>query len=238
MARDNLDEELTTQDIVTREHALDKELIKLIQGSCKSDNSTRALELTKLLHNLSSIDSAIKVASFYHLKSVEDKMRSLKAVREDEDDRAEVAREKRRRWNKVDEPVRQLASSSLASEFSRPAKPFQDFGPPAAVPRPGLTRAIPSTERFSSIVPSESISSAWDTVPSSPPLPPVKRKRDDPLAPSDSFTQSSDFELPPPPSKQSTKSFPPFGYSLSLSDYCYYRREPFCTQDRIRRKQP
>jgi len=198
MERDNLDEELTTQDIVSREHALDKELIKLIQAACKSDNVSRALELTKLLHNMASIDSAMKVANFYHLKGVEEKMRILKQVKEDDDDRLEVAREKRRRWNKVDEPLRRLPTSEVNQQAFQQPKPFQDFGPPAAVPRPGLSRALPSAEssRLPSLAP-ESISSSWNELSPSSPGGSGKRKRDEPL-PEESFASQSDFEAPPP----------------------------------------
>lgn len=143
--RDGLvDDELTTDDISRRELALDKEVIQLIQAACKDDKLARAIDLAKLLHHNASFDMAIKVAGFYHLIGLQEKIQMLKEDRED-DDRLVVARDRRRErlgdFASVPAPRAPLAELGP----SRP-KAFQDFRPPPPVHRPGLERVTPAAE--------------------------------------------------------------------------------------------
>ncbi|KAG7446498.1 WD40 repeat-like protein [Guyanagaster necrorhizus] len=153
MAVDILDEELTTEDIIAKERAMDKEFLQLIQGACKGDNIPRAIELTKLLHHVNSIDLVVKIADFYHMVGFKEKVLLLKRIHEESEDRMSLAREKRRRWNKADPPSRRLPDAE--EPFSDRRKAFQDFGPPPSIHRPGLSRATPTVEksRYSSVAP-------------------------------------------------------------------------------------
>ncbi|KZT29190.1 hypothetical protein NEOLEDRAFT_1057404 [Neolentinus lepideus HHB14362 ss-1] len=137
--RDTLGDELTTDEISRRELALDKELIQLIQNACKNDKLPRALELTAMLHHTTSFDMATKVAGFYHLVGLQEKMEALKEDRMSED-RLEGALEKRKRWMNDSDP---LPPPRLPAERSstRRHNPFQDFGPPPVISRPGLAPA-------------------------------------------------------------------------------------------------
>lgn len=156
-ALDSLSEELTTDDITTRERAIDKELILLIQAACKNDNAARAIELTKLLHTLPSFDAAIKIAGFYHLVGLQEKLEALKNEREEAEDRLEVMRQKRKRWLQTNNVPREVAYPGLngTSGHGGPRyDPLGDTRPPPAIERPGMSRVkMPVVERtrFSSV---------------------------------------------------------------------------------------
>ncbi|GJE94936.1 WD40 repeat domain-containing protein [Phanerochaete sordida] len=138
--RDELsDDELTTDAISARELALDKELIQLIQGACKADRLARALDLARLLHHPTSLDMAAKVAGFYHLVGLQEKIGLLRDAR-DAGDRLEDMRDARRA-RAADFAVVGRPRTVVVEREERRAKPFADFRPPPAVHRPGLERA-------------------------------------------------------------------------------------------------
>ena len=139
MTRDALGGEDVPDEILARELALDKELVQLIQTACKNDKLPRALELTRMLHHTSSFDMAVKVAGFYRLVGLQEKMQALK------DDRIAHGRPQRRDWARDYDPV--LPPRLPPADVLRAgvgSTVFQHFGPPAAVHRPGLARATPS----------------------------------------------------------------------------------------------
>ncbi|TFY81851.1 hypothetical protein EWM64_g2161 [Hericium alpestre] len=195
ISRDALGDELVTDDIAKRELALDKELIQLIQNACKTDKLPRALDLTRMLHHTASFDMAMKVAGFYHLVGLQEKMHALKEDRED-NDRLVGARDKRRQWRQDYDavPSPHLPPADVGSSRSRA---LQDFGPPPAIHRPGLARATPS------VMPRQSEfelgASGQDRF-----TPPAegKRKRDN-----DDF-QSRDSESPDGSKRRALETFP------------------------------
>lgn len=165
---DLLDEELTTEDIVSRERNIDKELILLIQAACKSDDAPRVIELVKLLHLLPSFDAAIKIAGFYHLLGLQEKLEVLKSEREEAEDRLEVLREKRKRWLKMTNVPREIDYSSSTTKRNgggRRYDPLGDTGPPPMIQRPGMSRVekpIVERTRFSSNAPTTQTQSVRD----------------------------------------------------------------------------
>ncbi|KAG6861470.1 hypothetical protein C0995_016249 [Termitomyces sp. Mi166 len=211
MALDSLDEELTTDNILKREHAMDREFIVLIQAACKVDNVPRAIELTKLLHNIASFDSAMKIADFYHLVGLREKIGILKTDREENEDRLVAARNKRRRWLKPDPPLREIQATPNNYSANSRADLLGDVRPPPVIERPRLARVttpMVETTRYSSVAPSSSLAppidgpSFTDDIDVSASISPSgdsKRKR----------TEVEDFEsnFPTPPPKQKVNPF-------------------------------
>ena len=138
ITRDALGDEDAPNEILARELALDKELVQLIQTACKNDKLPRALELTRMLHHASSFDMAVKVAGFYRLVGLQEKMEALK------DDRIAHGRPRQRDWARDYDPVLPPYLPPADVPRGGGSKAFQNFGPPATVHRPGLVRATPS----------------------------------------------------------------------------------------------
>nr|GAT44426.1 chromosome segregation protein [Mycena chlorophos] len=196
--RDGLDDELTSDEISKTEQGMDKDLVLLIQAACKLTQIPRAVELAKLIHNPRFLDSVVKIAEFYHFDALKDKVLALKGIREAEEDRLVLAREKRRQWTRQDPLPRPLFAAEQA--YTAAAKPFQHFDAPPAISRPGLAPAIPAKEttRF----PASSVSSfAVDNESTSFTTSDKKRKRDD-ADDFSSYSSSQDVSMPPPPKQR------------------------------------
>lgn len=181
ISRDALGDELTTSDISRRELEQDKKLIKLINTACKEDKAPRVIDLVKQLNHLQSFDGAIKIADFYRLVGLKEKIELIKADREGEDDRLEVARDKRREWIADSNPVtahKSYANHQQSNRDHERPKLLEDFRPPPTIYRPGLAPAIPIVEatRFST-----ANLAAHATLNGSASPPDSKRKRDEEL---------------------------------------------------------
>jgi chromosome transmission fidelity protein 4 len=193
---DTLDEELTMDTIVTKERALDKEIIQLIQMACKDPADTaRALELTKLLHNIPSIDAATKIAEFYHLAGLKEKMQTIKADNEEKEDRLVTARNKRRRWLKPEPVPREI--QSVNGRPSR-ADPLAEPYPLPNVERPGMARVIVPVIESSQYTKNDTVTQMTretSLTPDPVSFPDSKRKRS-----AEEESQEDDFVMPPPKS--------------------------------------
>ena len=180
--------------IVAKERALDKEIIQLIQMACKDPaDIARAIELTKLLHNISSIDAAIKIAEFYHLAGLKEKMQTIKADSEEKEDRLVTARNKRRRWLKPEPVPREM--QSVNGRPSR-ADPLAEPYPLPNVERPGMTRVIVPVIESSQYTKNDTathMTRETSLMPEPVPLPDSKRKRS-----AEEVSQEDDFVMPPP----------------------------------------
>jgi chromosome transmission fidelity protein 4 len=60
------------------EVSLDKDLLQLVQGACKADNLSRALDATKMMRNQATVEAAGKVAGFYHLPGLQERIAGVR----------------------------------------------------------------------------------------------------------------------------------------------------------------
>ncbi|EST08024.1 WD40 repeat [Kalmanozyma brasiliensis GHG001] len=82
-------------DAMTLEMSSDKALLQLIQLACKADKHGRALDAARALHSTRTLEAALKIAAFFHLSSLAERMVALK---EGLEGRAERVEEESRRW--------------------------------------------------------------------------------------------------------------------------------------------
>lgn len=67
------------RDPIALEIEADKALLQLIQIACKGDRYARALDGTRALHSEATLDAALKIASFFHLPSLAERMELVRA---------------------------------------------------------------------------------------------------------------------------------------------------------------
>ena len=135
-----VDTVLTTDEIAKGELALDKGLIKLMQIAIKANELQRAHDIVRLMHHSTSLDMALKMAQFYHLLGLEEKIKEWKRVVQDRE-RLEEERDARREWRNVGRPVgmgEELVSAQFGLYSERP-----DGFDTAAFPRKSLGSAKP-----------------------------------------------------------------------------------------------
>lgn len=84
VARNSVELNLTAEPSRERTVNIDKELLQLVQGACKADQLARALDLTRLMHSTSTLDAAMKLATFYHLPGFQQRIAKVKEAKERE----------------------------------------------------------------------------------------------------------------------------------------------------------
>ena len=108
------------QTIKEREVALDKELLQLVQSACKADSLQRALDLARLMHNAATVDAAAKVAAFYHLPGLQERIQGVKIDKE-------MMRVKEKRARR--DAIAPASSSKVFADFvPRNGGPRRSFG--------------------------------------------------------------------------------------------------------------
>ena len=188
----------TTEEIEQHALALDKVILQLIQTSCKADKLERALDYASMLHNLASFDAAQKVADFYHLPGLKEKIAAFKEFRVENEDDEE--RDVRSGWGRIQEPVPRASVAHFDSfpprrdgyinggDIGRAARIGDSFAPAPIVPRRSLAAAsstVPELLPVSFSMPSSPLPSTAEisyrneSLGDSYPDSSTKRKRDD-----------------------------------------------------------
>ncbi|KAL4254294.1 hypothetical protein ABKN59_002914 [Abortiporus biennis] len=166
----------TPPEITQRYLTLDKSLIQLLQTACKSDKLARAIDLVRMLNNVESFEMAKKVAGFYHLIGLQEKIEWIKEerVKDLEDEEEDQGDNKWKGFERVPAPNYTRAQRNGFDESNSKPKPFQDFRPPPVIHRPGLERATPQPSGSSSAGPS-----SFKPVQSTPTPPPQNEDNGD-----------------------------------------------------------
>lgn len=183
----NVDGELE-YTLKQREIALDKELLQLVQGACKADNLQRALDLSRLMHNPASVEAAAKIAGFYHLPGLQERMARTLVDKKKRKAIAPPSRRERERERDSYTPAPAAATKGFA-DFAPRATARRSFGgkvrdrdsTPATLPNgtngvSGEGTYIPETPRMDlEPTPTPGLPMSFDETPASPD---VKRKRE------------------------------------------------------------
>lgn len=141
--------------IKEREVALEKELLQLVQGACKADNLQRALDVTRLMHNSATIEAATKVAAFYHLPGLQERIQNFKAEKERQKRR--VAQSRSSRGLDVtpisNGHISHSTSKKHIADFAPRDKPRRSFGGVAPRDSTPQSTAPLGTSRSESYIP-------------------------------------------------------------------------------------
>lgn len=141
--RDTLGRELASEEIAEKEVAMDKDIIKLLQLAIKDRHLQRANDLVHLLNQINSLDTAAKLAEYYHLVGLVDKIKTWKAWREENEDPVDEMNE-RRAWARGVGPIPPSGDVLGHLLGNRMGGAPQDFRPPPILPKRSLANAIPS----------------------------------------------------------------------------------------------
>ncbi|RIA87004.1 hypothetical protein C1645_309391 [Glomus cerebriforme] len=107
-AKNELKEETFIQ-FKKKERNKSKIVIELIQSAVHEEKYERALDLVKLLNSVKFLDSALKIAEFYHVTSLAEKINKLKSEKIQEKERS-ISRRR----------GRQISNTNRTTSYSRP----------------------------------------------------------------------------------------------------------------------
>ena len=168
----------------------DKALLQLVQLACKADRYARALDGTRALHSEATLDAALKIASFFHLPSLADRLELVRAplavrkeLEEETTDRACGVDALLRNTARLPVPVAEQATGTTAptpssqrlQESFLPRRPSETHGR-SALAQEGIAQkqAMDSSQTApsSSAMTTQTPSSTNDTLPT--PAPPTR----------------------------------------------------------------
>ncbi|CAE6433729.1 unnamed protein product [Rhizoctonia solani] len=164
-----LHEEEESEDVVRGKLSVDKLLLTLIQGACKSGQHARAIDLGSMLRSTPSLDKASQIAGFYHLRGLQERFSAMREVREEDDGATEAAA--RDSWDRASDAIpNKVGQFNGGGRKNGRQQYFDEFAPPPVITRRSLATATPIVINDDSPAPSSSM--AIDETPT-----PVETKR-------------------------------------------------------------
>lgn len=166
-----LHEEEESDEVTRAKLSVDKLILTLVQGACKSGHHARAMDLASMLRSTSSLDKASKIAEFYHLRGLQERFLALRELREEDDGAAEATA--RESWDRASDAIPNKAGQfSGGGRRNGRQQYFDEFAPPPVITRRSLATATPIVVHDESPAPSSSMQ-----VDDTPAPPEAKRKR-------------------------------------------------------------
>ncbi|KAG9079613.1 hypothetical protein FS749_008366 [Ceratobasidium sp. UAMH 11750] len=139
-----LHEEDEAEEITRNKLTIDKLVLQLIQGACKSGHHARAIDLASMLRSTDSLDKAAKIAEFYRLRGLQERFVSLRESREEDDGTAEEATKES--WARASDPIPSKNGQYTNERGGRGngrQQYFDEFAPPPVITRRSLATATP-----------------------------------------------------------------------------------------------
>jgi chromosome transmission fidelity protein 4 len=136
-----LHDEEESDELIRAKLSVDKLVLTLIQGACKSGHHARAIDLASMLRSTSSIDKASKIAEFYHLRGLQERLSALREAREEDDGTAEATT--RESWERASDAIpNKVGQYNGGGRRNGRQQYFDDFAPPV-ITRRSLAAATP-----------------------------------------------------------------------------------------------
>ncbi|QRV76452.1 Minichromosome loss protein 1 [Ceratobasidium sp. AG-Ba] len=129
------------EEISRSKLTIDKLVLTLIQGACKTGHHARAIDLASMLRSTDSLDRAAKIAEFYKLRGLQERFVSLREAREEDDGAAEEAKEAS--WAHASDPIASRTLNSAGRRGNGRQQYFDEFAPPPVITRRSLAAATP-----------------------------------------------------------------------------------------------
>ncbi|KAG8694965.1 hypothetical protein FRC09_009480 [Ceratobasidium sp. 395] len=138
-----LHEEDEAEEITRSKLTIDKLVLQLINGACKSGHHARAIDLASMLRSTDSLDKAAKIAEFYRLRGLQERFVSLREMREEDDGTAEEAAKES--WARASDPIpnKNGQTSGRGGKSNGKQQYFDEFAPPPVITRRSLAAATP-----------------------------------------------------------------------------------------------
>ncbi|KAB5589694.1 Minichromosome loss protein 1 [Ceratobasidium theobromae] len=166
-----LHEEEESDEVTRAKISVDKLILTLIQGACKSGHHARAIDLASMLRSTSSIEKASQLAGFYHLRGLQERFAALREAREEDDGATEVAT--RDSWDRASDAIpNKVGQYNGGGRRNGRQQYFDEFAPPPVITRRSLAAATPIVVPDESPAPSGSMQ-----IDETPPPVDSKRKR-------------------------------------------------------------